>query len=114
MLSAVAIAGGHAFVSRSLSFSQASAGYAGVAFATLFLGDAVRSRRALLAETRERVRRAELEQEAKAGRRVAEERLRIARELHDVVAHTMATITVQAAAASEIDYTNFNITDSAQ
>jgi len=33
------------------------------------------------------------------GRVIAEERLRIARELHDTVAHTMATITVQAGLA---------------
>ena len=37
--------------------------------------------------------------EDEARRRVDEERLRIARELHDVVAHTMATINVQASVA---------------
>ena len=42
------------------------------------------------------------EREAEAGRRVAEERLRIARELHDTVAHSMATITVQAGSALHI------------
>ncbi len=69
-------------------------GEAGLAGAAVFLGDAVRSRRALMAEVGERLRRAELEREREAQRRVGEERLRIARELHDVLAHTVAVIAV--------------------
>ena len=65
----------------------------------IMLGEVVRSRRALAAETADRLRLASEEREAEAGRRVAEERLRIARELHDTVAHSMATITVQAGSA---------------
>jgi len=65
----------------------------------IMLGDNVRGRRALAAETADRLRLADEEREAEAGRRVAEERLRIARELHDTVAHAMATITVQAGSA---------------
>ncbi|HEY6295367.1 MAG TPA: sensor histidine kinase [Streptosporangiaceae bacterium] len=65
----------------------------------LALGETVRSRQALAAETATRLRLAEEERAAEAGRLVAEERLRIARELHDTVAHSMATITVQAASA---------------
>jgi signal transduction histidine kinase len=63
------------------------------------LGDTVRSRKALAAETADRLRLAAEEREAEAAARVAQERLRIARELHDTVAHTMATITVQAGSA---------------
>jgi signal transduction histidine kinase len=63
------------------------------------LGDTVRSRRALATETAEKLRLAVEEQEADAAARVAQERLRIARELHDTVAHSMATITVQAGSA---------------
>jgi signal transduction histidine kinase len=63
------------------------------------VGEVVRSRQNLAAETAIRLRLAEEERTAEAARVVAEERLRIARELHDTVAHSMATITVQASSA---------------
>jgi signal transduction histidine kinase len=53
------------------------------------------NRRAYAASIRDRA-----EQDAR--RRLDEERLRIARELHDVVAHTMATINVQAGVAAHV------------
>jgi signal transduction histidine kinase len=59
--------------------------------AALFLGLWAASRRAALRESAEQARRA-----------VDAERLRIARELHDVVAHTMATINVQAGVAAHV------------
>ena len=62
-------------------------------------GFAVANRRAFLAQIRERAERAERNREDDARRRVDAERLRIARELHDVVAHSMATINVQAGVA---------------
>jgi len=73
-----------------------------VLFLAVALGAVVRSRRALAAETAERLRVAHEEREAEAARRVAEERLRIARNLHDTVAHSMATITVQAGSALHV------------
>jgi signal transduction histidine kinase len=68
----------------------------------VLLGDTVRSRRELAAETAQRLRLAAEERDAEGARRVAEERLRIARELHDTVAHSMATIAVQASAALHV------------
>ena len=73
-----------------------------VLFLAVMLGEIVRSRRALAAETADRLRLAAEEQEAEAARRVAEERLRIARDLHDTIAHSMATITVQAGSALHV------------
>jgi len=65
----------------------------------LFAGIAIASRNAYVESIRvQAARQAALD----AHRRVDDERLRIARELHDVVAHTMATITVQAAAATQL------------
>ncbi|MET9551979.1 histidine kinase [Streptomyces sp. NPDC006645] len=65
----------------------------------LLLGEAVRTRRELLREYEARAARAEEDREREAERRVHEERVRIARELHDIVAHTVTAMTVQAGVA---------------
>ena len=66
------------------------------------VGDSIRMRRAYIAEVTERARQAEQTREEEAQRRVIDERLRIARELHDVVAHHIAVISVHAGAASHV------------
>lgn len=63
------------------------------------VGGTVRTWRDYTAAMEERAQRAEASKEVEARRRVAEERLRIARELHDVVAHHIALITIQAGVA---------------
>jgi signal transduction histidine kinase len=65
-------------------------------------GDLTRSRREAIGAAEERARRAEETREEEARRRVAEERLHIARELHDVVAHRMAVVNVQAGVAEHL------------
>lgn len=62
------------------------------------LGDSVRSRRERLAEAEARVADLERTREAEAARAVVEERNRIAREMHDVVAHHVSMMVVQAEA----------------
>ena len=70
--------------------------------AAWLLGDSIGSRRAYVGEIEEKARRLEREREAEAQRMVAEEQSRIARELHDVVAHALSVIVVQAAAADDV------------
>ncbi|WP_405801349.1 sensor histidine kinase [Streptomyces sp. NBC_01506] len=65
----------------------------------LLLGEVVRTRRELLHAYQARAARAEEDREREAARRVREERVRIARELHDIVAHTVTAMTVQAGVA---------------
>jgi signal transduction histidine kinase len=66
------------------------------------VGETVRSHRALLGAMRERAERAEREQELQTRREVDEERLRIARDIHDLVAHNIATISTQASVGAHI------------
>ena len=67
-----------------------------------YVGRRIRNRGDYLALLRERAERLEAEQQARARRAVADERSRIARELHDVVAHQVSMMTVQAGAARTI------------
>jgi signal transduction histidine kinase len=70
--------------------------------AAWLLGAYLRTRRQLVHELRARARSAEREREERARTAVAEERSRIARELHDVVAHSVSLMVVQAEAAEEV------------
>ncbi|MEV0276857.1 sensor histidine kinase [Streptomyces sp. NPDC050610] len=66
------------------------------------LGDSVRTRRAYWAQLQERADRLEKEREAQSRMAVAAERARIARELHDVVAHNVSVMVVQADGAAYV------------
>ncbi len=66
------------------------------------VGSYVATRRELVTELRDRVVRAEREREALAAQAVLEERARMARELHDVAAHHLSGIVVQASAAERL------------
>ena len=71
-----------------------------VVFATAWiLGDSVRTHRAYAAELEDRAAQAERRRQEDASRAAADERVRMARELHDVVAHHMSLIAVQSEAA---------------
>ncbi|MFE1173447.1 sensor histidine kinase [Streptomyces sp. NPDC058773] len=66
------------------------------------LGDSMRTRRAYWAQLEERAARLEKEREAQSRIAVAAERARIARELHDVVAHNVSVMVVQADGAAYV------------
>jgi signal transduction histidine kinase len=84
---------------QNFAYFLAFAGWIGGA---VFLGTAHFSRRAYLAELEQRARDLEDSREEETRRRVAEERLRIARDLHDVIAHGIATIHMQSGAALHV------------
>ena len=97
-LVAVGLSGGESLVTVLANFLPSFV----IFILAVALGEVVRGRRALAAETARRLELAEEEQRSEAARLLAEERLRIARELHDTVAHSMATITVQAGSALHV------------
>ncbi len=65
-------------------------------------GFGMRTYHAYLEETRARLAEAERSREELAARRVADERVRIAREVHDITAHSLSAVTIQAAAAERL------------
>ncbi len=66
------------------------------------IGEAMRARRERLADALERATRAERDRDAEARQAVSSERLRIAQELHDVVAHAMSVIAVQSGMGAHV------------
>jgi signal transduction histidine kinase len=72
------------------------------AVGALLLGGSVRGRRTERVAMEERARHLAESREEEARRRVAEERVRIARDLHDSVAHSLASIAVQAGVGAHV------------
>lgn len=70
--------------------------------AAAVLGDNIRTRRAYLAAVEERADRMERERDAQAAIAAAAERTRIAREMHDVVAHSLSVMVAQADGAGYV------------
>lgn len=70
--------------------------------AFVLIGEAVRIHRNYVSAIVERAERAERTREEEAARRVAEERLRIARDLHDLLAHSITLIGVQTSVAAHV------------
>jgi signal transduction histidine kinase len=68
-------------------------------FVVWLIGTWAQERRRYIGTVEQRATRAELEREQRAALAVAEERERIARELHDVVSHHVSVIVIQAGAA---------------
>jgi len=68
----------------------------------LLAAETLRTRRSYVSLLLERLQLAERTREQEAQWRAEQERLRIARDLHDIVAHTLTTINVQAATAAEL------------
>ena len=74
--------------------------FSGTALVAWVLGDSMQYRRAYLTSLEDRAARLERERDAQAQIATAAERARIARELHDVIAHNVSVMVVQADGAS--------------
>jgi signal transduction histidine kinase len=70
--------------------------------AAVAVGDTIRSRAALRAAVRERADRERREREQASERQATEERVRIAQELHDTLAHSLVAINVRSSVALDL------------
>lgn len=86
-------------VYRPVMLGSANLAFIALGALAIAAGDSSHNRRAYLAEVELRAERAERDREQDAQRRLAEERLRIARDLHDAVGHQLALISVQSEVA---------------
>ncbi|MEV0719963.1 histidine kinase, partial [Asanoa sp. NPDC050611] len=98
-LASVAAAFAAGAVSGELPW-QALFGATAVTAATVLLGANARTRQAYLSAVEERAARLERERDREARLAVADERVRIAREMHDIVAHNLAVMVALADGAS--------------
>lgn len=111
---AMLVAGPAIFAAASVSVLDRPDGYdvnSAASMSSFIVGVSVfgliiHNRQRIFADSEERAAVAEADRHAGAQRAVSEERSRIAREMHDVVAHGMSVIAVQAAAAQEIVHTD--------
>jgi signal transduction histidine kinase len=101
-LAILAIAGTHMIIKPANWLGAENVALAAFGALAVAAGDASRNRRAYLAEVEERANRAESDREQEARRRVTEERLRIARDLHDSVGHHLALINVEAGVTAHV------------
>ncbi len=76
--------------------------FAGWLVASVVLGEVTRARRAYVEQVEQRAIAAERERDEEALRKVSEERIRIARELHDILAHRISSIGVQASVGAHL------------
>ena len=103
LLGAVAVAGSVALLPGTDVTVLVMLGAATTGLLPAVVGDALRTQRALTHEVREHARRVEELRDADVLRARAEERVEIARDVHDGVGHHLGAITLQAAAAGAID-----------
>lgn len=104
LAAASAVVAADAFLAgpRAHGITLQTMAHAALVAVPVLAAEALRNRRSYVQLLLERLALAERTREEEAERRAQEERLRIARDLHDVVAHTLTTINVQAGVASHL------------